>query len=283
MQFQIASDLHTEFFTSRKDLQLSRFLTPSAPNLLLAGDIGNPNLLSYYYFLSQASKAFKKVFVSSGNHEYYQAKVEDEPRSRNEIKSHISTIVSEFPNVYFLNNSSVLLTEKDQDPRDQHQLPSDILILGTTLWTHVPWDARHVVETKVNDYNMIYNKNHKRVTTEDTNEWHEQSVSWLRRELARAQAIKPKYRPRVIVMSHHLPSFELVDPKYTGSGSPCNYAFASALDDDLFAFQDVISLFVSGHTHTGMQKSVQGVSCVVNPRGYENENPGFNPALVVRV
>ena len=40
LQIQIASDLHIEYY-KEDDIDISKFIKPSAPILILAGDIGN--------------------------------------------------------------------------------------------------------------------------------------------------------------------------------------------------------------------------------------------------
>lgn len=70
MIFQIVSDLHIEK-EAPKNVSITDFLEPCAPNLILAGDIGS----IYYwdqlrYFLKTCSTKFNKVYYIPGNHEF---------------------------------------------------------------------------------------------------------------------------------------------------------------------------------------------------------------------
>jgi hypothetical protein len=66
VKFQYISNLHLDLYP------LGLFdIDAIAPYLLLAGDIGNPYQKKYELFLENISKKFEKIFIISGNHEYY--------------------------------------------------------------------------------------------------------------------------------------------------------------------------------------------------------------------
>jgi predicted phosphodiesterase len=73
----------------------------------------------------------------------------------------------------------------------------------------------------------------------------------------------------VVVMTHHLPSMDLIDEKYKGYVD-YNPFFASDCSELL---KDPVKIWISGHTHTGYDKTIDGVHCVCNPVGYPSENP----------
>lgn len=77
MLFQIASDIHTEFYNI--DAIDFPYITPKAEYLLLAGDIGCPNTHkeTYIKFLDETSRNFKKIFLIAGNHEMYNGNIQD--------------------------------------------------------------------------------------------------------------------------------------------------------------------------------------------------------------
>ena len=66
------SDLHLEFI---KPNEITKFIKriPSCINdiCILAGDIGDPYTRNYDTFMKFVSSNFKKTFMISGNHEYY--------------------------------------------------------------------------------------------------------------------------------------------------------------------------------------------------------------------
>jgi 3',5'-cyclic AMP phosphodiesterase CpdA len=149
-----------------------------------------------------------------------------------------------------------------------------------SLWTEVPGEAREVVAAHLNDYYAIYqDETHSaRITVEQLNGVHRGQRAWLEAELtaARAQA------KRVLVMTHHLPSFALIDPKYTGNRQMklINTAFATALDA---LITQPVHTWVCGHTHTPTRVTLNGVDVVINPIGYPHEKCKLNPRLVVAI
>lgn len=72
MKLRYLSDLHLEFIKSHKIEQFIKKIPPGIDEIcILAGDIGNPYQSNYDIFMTFISKNFKKIFVISGNHEYY--------------------------------------------------------------------------------------------------------------------------------------------------------------------------------------------------------------------
>ena len=66
------SDLHLEFIQPNKIEKFIKKIPPGIDEIcVLAGDIGNPYQTNYDIFMEFISKNFKKTFVISGNHEYY--------------------------------------------------------------------------------------------------------------------------------------------------------------------------------------------------------------------
>ena len=74
MKIQYLSDLHLELMSTHKFSKLCEKIIPKCDILVLAGDIGDPlhHNDRYKFFLHSMSKKFKKVFLVSGNHEYYR-------------------------------------------------------------------------------------------------------------------------------------------------------------------------------------------------------------------
>lgn len=66
-------------------------------------------------------------------------------------------------------------------------------------------------------------------------------------------------------------------PKH--EGKLINAAYAS----DLTHLMGKAVLWIHGHTHHSIDYSVNGTRIVTNPKGYRDENRGFDPALVVEV
>ncbi len=121
-------------------------------------------------------------------------------------------------------------------------LTDDYLFYGTTLWTK--------------------NK------SVDIREVHENSVSLLEKFLLRSERSE---RP-IVVISHHIPSFSLIDKKYKNEESSSRsiyHSFASNLDH---LIKSPIDYWVYGHTHTPNKKIINGTKLFCNPHGYPHKN-----------
>jgi len=105
----------------------------------------------------------------------------------------------------------------------------------------------------------------------DTNEWHASAKGFL--EAAIDQAALE--RVPCIVMTHHLPSYRLIHPRY--AGSPLNFSFATSLDT-VVAAPHVVQV-ICGHSHSFMHVKLGKTTwAVLNPAGYPHEH-GLDDAL----
>lgn len=226
--FQFASDLHLEFRTSLPSIRRL------APNLILAGDLGNPSRPLYEQLLALVSGMFDNVFVIAGNHEFYGFTLM-------ETLNLISSLCSEFENVHFLHNSTYI----------SPTLP--VHVYGGTMWSDVADAERADVEATINDYSRIAG-----FTVETSRNEHAEFVDLL------SAALDEHDDKPFLVISHHLPLKRLVSPLYRSS--PVHSAFAS---DVRLADDPRIAAWVFGHTHTAST----GPRFFCNPIGYPRENP----------
>ena len=103
MKFQISSDIHLD-----KRTQIPGILTPSAPNLVLAGDIGNPGTGILENFFDWCSINYSTVIYVPGNHEYYLTLYD---KSNIDLKQKFRKIreVSDLNNINVLEKESVVI------------------------------------------------------------------------------------------------------------------------------------------------------------------------------
>ena len=158
-RFQIMSDLHLEV-----GQQYRVFKIPvEAPYLILAGDIGRlKNYQPYLDFLRRQCECFTMVFLILGNHEFFRTShaeglrlarcLEKEPGCKGKL--------------HVMNRNRIDL-----------DLSSRIVILGCTLQSRIPPEAKLTVQMKVNDFKHIENW-----TVDDHISEHQQDVAWLQRE-----------------------------------------------------------------------------------------------------
>jgi predicted phosphohydrolase len=250
LQFQYFSDIHTEFIKHTPNKIYDFNIEVKAPYLLLAGDIGNPFTHIYERLLQLLSLKFKHIILVAGNHEYYQTKLTDTTLSGNEwieyVNQKIRSITKEFPNITFLQN-------------EVYHIPdTNLSIFGGTFWTNVKAGEEDTIPYSISDYRLIPG-----FTVELSRELHSKACMALDRTLS-------EYPTReFIVMSHHLPTYDLIHPKY--QYTKINSAFAT---DIPCRTNHRILAWVAGHTHTPIQIE----KYYVNPIGYpgENKNSSFN-------
>ena len=251
MLVQYVSDIHLEFHDKHNtgSLQPDMFVKPVAPYLVLAGDIGIPELNSYKVFLNWCSLNWERVFLIAGNHEFYNVRcpVKSDMTSK---KEDIRLVCDALPNVHFLDCTSYYLPEHN------------LRILGCTLWSHIPESIRDMAITSMNDSRQINYEKDIPLTPSSFSKLHLEEKQWLTQEIQQCEANNEK----CLVITHYLPSFDLIHEKYKGNF--LNVCFASDCDE---LFRPPVVGWICGHTHTGMRVHLKGIPIVLNPYGYPHE------------
>jgi predicted phosphodiesterase len=234
MKFQILSDIHLEM------LKRAPVFPVLAENLILAGDIGHIGSPIWRQFLRKCVNDYKRVIYVAGNHEFYGA----------DYDQALTTIAKE-EGIIFLEKGSVDIEEAGEVVR----------ILGTTLWTDIPPAKMADTQRMMSDYTKIWYKG-RHLTGTDSVRMHRIAKKWLAEEIARAAAEDKK----VIVVTHHLPSFQMVAVKYKLEN---NHGFASDCEDLIAATP--VCAWVCGHSHTQMERWIGDKVCVIASIGYPLE------------
>lgn len=251
--YHLVSDIHLELYPKHKDVICKEIVKDKI--LLLAGDIGNPSSNIYKSFITDMSNKYEQVFITTGNHEYYQKYEKKDDINKyyrydmKQIDEMITNFTRELPNVHYLQR--------------QNYVHDGIRYLGCTLWSLC---NDSTLDKYMNDYEYI-----KDFTVEKSNMLFIENVEWLRTELNKES---DEYYATV-VLTHHLPSLKLIHKKY--KDSPLNMFFASDLDE-LVSKADV---WVCGHSHTSNYIKIGKCKCYMNPVGYSNEVSGFKNNLTI--
>jgi len=238
MKLRILSDLHLEF---RKTFDLP--LNKNDEILILAGDIGNPFSDSYQNFIKCTSENYNTVLIVSGNHEYYQPK-----HYMNSVNEQINNVCSKYNNVHFLNKSTIKI--------------ENITFIGCTLWSDISTTNKQSANT-INDFNRIPN-----FTRTVYQELFLEHSCWLKETINSTTG-------KICVITHHLPSFKLIHPKYSHY-TLLNSFFASNLE----SLMETVQYWICGHSHSYNECMVGNCKLFLNPIGYPNENSGFKELII---
>jgi predicted phosphohydrolase len=250
MTIQYASDLHLEFPENRKFLKENP-LKPVGDVLVLAGDIGYlAEYALYAEFWDYVSANFCETIVAIGNHELYTyfdlADISD---------GLVSTIR---PNVRVYYNAVVQIDNID--------------FIVSTLWSKIPIADAYLTEKGVNDFYRIMYKS-KRLSYNVFNEEHERCLAFIKENVCRdgARPVSDSAR-KIVVVTHHVPSFELSSPDF--AGSRINGAFTTELGN--YIAESKIDYWIYGHSHRNIEKTIGNTKCVSNQLGYVSHNEHIN-------
>jgi len=146
-----------------------------------------------------------------------------------------------------------------------------IRILSCTLYSKVIKHKAKIVDN-IADFRKI-----EGYTIEKHNKLFEDSLLNITRKLNDAKEKEDK----VIVVTHFMPSLKSIHPMF--AGSKLNEYFGTNLEDLIYEFQPL--LWIHGHTHSSFDYHIGDTRILCNPCGYNmgEENPKFNPKLIVEV
>jgi predicted phosphodiesterase len=237
MKIQVASDLHLEFPINREFL-LANPIEPTGDILVLAGDIANAQGTEnkeYQEIVKTWQGQFDHIIQIDGNHDYYRGTIS---RASLKYKTDLAS------NHVKLNNEVVI---KD-----------NVRFICTTLWSN----ALNYSVDYIADFSAI-----RGYTPEKNRKIHDDCVEWLEDQL------KLDWDGPTIVVTHHLPSEQCVDPMF--KGSPLNCCFAS--DQEYLMEQYQIDYWIYGHTHFHQDFTIGDTHLLCNPLGYVHvgENGDF--------
>lgn len=237
------------------DQILPALTTDSETVLVIAGDLGSHHCYSRSInFLQIALSRFRHVIFVLGNHDYYGG--------------YLQTVEAELATAAHTAGLDVTrLTIAGQGVQDVSI--DGVRFLCTTLWSNLTPNATRdrTIRQSLNDYVYIRNsRTYSTISTSDTHAAHEASVSEL------CAALQAGPRDRTVVVSHHLPTWAAVAPKYMLSERDRHItaAFASNLDQLITDFGPTMWFF--GHTHDAWVGRIHNTQLVCNPLGYVSEN-----------
>lgn len=224
---------------------------------MVAGDLCRAPANGVHWLAEHVGRAMPCVYVA-GNHEFYGGAVKEGLEDGH-------AAAARFPNVHFLENDFVII--------------DGIRFIGATLWTDfrieghpelAMWHARD----RMNDYRKIalQRKPWQRFLPQSAYRMHQDSRLFIETALKSDQIT-------TVVITHHLPHPASIPARF--EGDLLNAAYASDLSELIEAGRP--ALWIHGHTHDSYDYRIDGSRILCNPRGYENENKGFDAKLLAHM
>lgn len=275
MLIRMMSDLHLEmevYNNGKRVLQDKYpFFNPVALDtdqdtiLILAGDIGLiDSLYTVVEFIEDMCQRFKHVIYVPGNHEYYRHSFIAGIKTLRDALSHTSVHVM---------NDDVLKID-------------DVTFIGSTLWTDFENKnplSIYSASTMMNDFRLIRTGHSqapylRKMTPYDAIAAHETSKAFIEDQLSYAKFVDES---KVVVVSHHGPTFKSMHEMFIGSD--VNGAYYSELGNMICHYSPAV--WIHGHTHCSMDYVLGDTRIICNPRGYRPNylNQEFDDAKVIEI
>ena len=255
LRLQIISDIHLEFY--QLGISFEKFIKPSAPILVLCGDISPVGTLALVEhlkrFLEWCSARFETVLYVPGNHEFYSSNGKKENNTMDQVILKIQTIIKPLKNVHLLYNKMIC--------------QAGMCFCGTTMWTKIDPQQCHEIQMRMNDYCEInlkdskHKKGFRHLNTADVSWLHKNSETFLKKCITLA---KKKNMP-LVVITHHKPTC-------TRDCSDLSSAYESNMSH---LMGPPVVAWLHGHTHRHNDQRVDGTRVYSNAYGYPGE-PGVN-------
>jgi hypothetical protein len=267
--------------------------------LALCGDIGCPFQHNYETFLRIHSNLYERIFIITGNHEYYTSK----QYTIFQVEQRIRELTHYYPKVTFLNTN------------EPFQL-GNTLFVGCALWSAVDETA----ESKMNDYKRIYiGEDNRYIATNvvkkktwvregrrpirymDVLEMHGKMLTYLEEMVngdysnmttfaMKDTGFNTDTIEQLIMLTHHAPSFKMLKEKPTVPTPPIydsedsddwDRPIPSINIDNCYAtdceylFKKPVVCWISGHTHECKDEKINDIPCLSNCFGYPHQQTEF--------
>lgn len=253
MKIQYASDLHLEFAENASYLKHNP-MELAGDILVLAGDIGYLGDQNYdrHPFWDWASENYKQVIVALGNHEFYKffdiSTLTD--GYKHQIRHNVAAYYNEVVSI------------------------GDVDIIVSTLWSVIPLKEAAYTEQVISDFRRIMYKG-ELLTFADFNREHRRCLDFIKTAVSQSNAAHK------IVVTHHVPSFRMLCPKF--KDSKANGAFTVELED--YIQSSGIDYWIYGHSHYNVDVRIGYTLCLSNQLGYvfHNEHSTFRKDAIIEL
>lgn len=260
MKIALMSDLHCDIGI-QPDV-----VFPEADVLIVAGDTAN-TVDGLMRFLDEAIKHYPNVLFVDGNHEHYSNASQDLT-----IEETLAKIVMTKP------KGSVFLPSRDTIKID------DVYFVGRNGWYSCdsaldPLHNQMVWRDTINDNKCIGFDVVLREGKVQPYPWELASQHAEEIDEIITQTVEKDPQAKFVVVTHTAPSPQTVsqDPRYLATNP---FYINMRMIPVMEKWSERIIMWKHGHTHHRRQKTVFGIPVLVNPRGYPNENPRWEPVVI---
>jgi Icc-related predicted phosphoesterase len=252
---QLFSDLHTDVSPPPPIAVLD-----GVDVVVVAGDTCQGAHKAFVTLRTIIPEAIPIVMVM-GNHEYYRRTMPDELALARELAPSF--------NIHLLENGITVI--------------HGVRFVGCSLWTDYrifgPANAAaamNAARASLNDHRVInWRKDPwSRFRPEEALLTHVASRAFL------VDTLTAPFAGPTVVVTHHAPHWNSVQTNHPYQSDLLTAAFVSDLSGVLVHGPN---LWLHGHVHHSNDYRVGRTRVISNSRGYSDENPSFNPALVVEV
>jgi Icc-related predicted phosphoesterase len=251
MKVLVLSDIHLERWKYSHSI-------PECDVVVLAGDVA-PGLDGIDWINDTFSPNVEIVLVA-GNHEFYH---ESMIQHYDRLHTYAETCM-----INFLQNRSVVI--------------KGVRFIGATLWCDfklygMPDIAKLQAPKVMNDYICI--RYDESTLDDELKPYHIESEFQFTKQFIHQELLKPFDGPTVVV-THHAPSEQSIDPQYLGH--PTSVYYASRLENMILDTQP--TLWVHGHIHQRSDYFIDKTRIIANPRGTDVfPNKDFDPNLIIEL
>jgi predicted phosphodiesterase len=233
IDIQIVSDLHIEKNNSNIINGLD-YITPSAPILILAGDIGSLYRIDQLInFFKSIYKYFEYILYIPGNNEYYQ--YNNYKISFDKLNQRLTTLTLLFNNIKILNKSYFII--------------DNYLFCGCILWSFIHYELPSFV--KIFDFDKdIYNSKN----------YNEKIYIKNMINFSYTHNLKP------VIITHYPPSKLLLD------NSKLKFYYKRLYYNNLDYLFNKDLIWIYGHTHSNISKQIENSYFFTNQKGSNSNN-----------
>jgi len=254
LKIKYCSDIHLEFSSfpttpDELDAQPDEILLVAGDTILAVAlqekrtdGLGRQMQRRFEQFL-EGVKDFKEVYMIPGNHEAYM---------HGDVASNCKWVNDFIARKGYTNIRMV--------DRARFSLDGKTDLLAATLWTDMNRRdplALQYVQNGMNDFRVCYYEGTP-FTTTDAADIFDETLSWLKEQVLDTSK-------NFVVMTHHLPTFAAIDPRF--KGDTLNFGYASELDD-IIMMHPHITHWIHGHSHFNTDFLVGETRIISNQRGY---------------